>query len=70
MLPQEIENNIFYMVAEHPCARMIKQRVNYMYFKKIKNINDMDHLLNHHFDINIVEHLYYVFKRNEYIIDN
>jgi hypothetical protein len=49
---------------------MIKQRVNYMYFKKIKNIKDMDHLLNNNFDMNIVKHLYYVQKRNEYLEDN
>ena len=60
----------FYYYAEHPCALMIKQRVNYMYFKKIKNIKDMDHLLNNNFDMNIVKHLYYVQKRNEYLEDN
>ena len=69
-LPVELQNNIFYYYAEHPCARMIKQRVNYMYFKKIKNIKDMDHLLNNNFDMNIVKHLYYIQKRNDYLEDN
>lgn len=27
-LPQEIENKVFYMVAEHPCARIIKNHIN------------------------------------------
>ena len=27
-LPQEIENKVFYMIAEHPCARMIKELRN------------------------------------------
>jgi hypothetical protein len=34
MLPQEIENKIFYMVAEHPCARMIKHRRNELFLKR------------------------------------
>ena len=70
-LPVEMQNKIFYYYyAEHTLAKMIKQRVNYMYFKKIKNIEDMDHLLNNNFDMNIVKHLYYVFKRNQYLRHN
>ena len=39
-LPQEIENKVFYMVAEHPCARAFKGGV------KIKKGTYMgDHLL-------------------------
>ena len=69
-LPLELQNKIFYFYAEHPCEKMIKQRVNYMYFKKIKNIKDMDHLVNNHFDMNVVKHLYYRFKREEYLEDH
>ena len=65
-LPVEMQNKIFYYYAEHPLAKIIKQRVNYMYFKKIENIKDMDHLLNNNFDMNIVKCLYYRFKREEY----
>ena len=59
-LPVEMQNKIFYYYAEYPLAKIIKQRVNYMYFKKIKNIKDMDHLLNNNFDMSIVKHLYYL----------
>ena len=39
-LPQEIENKVFFMIAEHPCARAFKQGV------KIKKGAYMgDHLL-------------------------
>ena len=68
-LPVEMQNKIFYYYAEHPCALMIKQRVNYMYFKKIKNIKDID-LSNNGFDMNIIKQLYYRVQRKKYLVDN
>jgi hypothetical protein len=69
-LPFELQNKILYYYPEHPLAKIIKQRVNYMYFKKSRSIKDMDHLANNHFDMNVVKHLYYRFKREEYLEDN
>jgi hypothetical protein len=59
MLPQEIENHIFYMVAEHPCARIIKQRRHEIsmkeYFYKKRPQLLIDNFNKLHFDVGCIK---------------
>ena len=42
MLPQEIENKIFYMIAEHPCSKIIKDEYKRLLNKSRSDESEFD----------------------------